>query len=777
MTLHNRIFWVALMASTAFGASAHAQEAPEGVSAVDEIVVTARKRDETLQDVPLTITAFSEREIESKGLNSLADISSFSPGLLYTEQGSQRGGRSESVIRFRGMDTNDITPSRALASAFVDGVYVAGGLSSIALDEVARVEVIKGPQSAYFGRTTFGGAINFVTRPISEDFETRAAFSAAEGNEYDVSGSVEGALVADVLSARISARYYSAGGRYKSIADGGRLGAEETKSVSLSLSLRPSSTLDIRVRGFYAEDDDGPATTFTLTNMYHNCGPFPGGVTTYICGTIPVVKEFGTNTVIDPVPYDILVNNSRNSPALAAGPKLDHMGLRRNSLRGSIAADWEMPIENTTLSFVAGYGKIEQRRLMDLDYTPSKVWLESHFQDIEDTSLELRLSNEQPRFRWMLGLSYFTMKFSTPSGASISYAYPSQFNPGHYFGNQSITTDDIKTSAIFGSGTYDLTDTVNFSFEARYQSDKLKKGVANSASVNETFSAFLPRAILQWTPSNSTNLYLTYAEGNKPGDFNSNLITLTPAQLAQAQASTGASIAVGEEDLVNYEFGWKQSLFDRRVSLNIATYYMIWKNQQTRTTAAVSDPTVPSGFRSIPVVISAGKTALWGLEFEGSWAVTPSFTLSGTFNYAASEYKQFLCGFCRNVTGTTDMSGNESPRFPKYSGSISADYRNRLTNDFDWFARVDAIYTGSAWDEAFNLAKTADFWRANIRVGIEDERWRGEIFVKNLFDDRNYLSAARFTDFARGDFSLTHFTTNVSPADPRQIGMRVSVKL
>ncbi len=741
---------------------------------LEEITVTARKQSEKLQDVPLTVTAFSEEDIERAGLRSLTDISAFSPGLYYSEQGSQRGGRSESVIRFRGMDTNDITPARALASAFVDGVYVSGGLSSISLEEVERVEVIKGPQSAYFGRTTFGGAVNFITRPVSDVFSGRASLTVAEDGEYDVTGSIEGPVIADSVAARLTARYYTKDGRYTSPADGGRVGGEETKSADGTVEWRPTDNLSLRLRAHVARDEDGPATTFALTSDYHNCGPFfPGGVT-YICGDLPIVDYLGTNTVLDPVPYDIYVNNSRNSAALDRGPSLDHLGLRRDTEQVSLAGDWLLP-NDMTLSFVGSYGSIEQRRLMDLDYTPEKIWLEAHFQDTQDRNVELRLSRQEDRFKWLVGLSYFTMDFSTPNGASIGYLYPNATFPAGFFLDQVVSTTNIDTQAIFGSVGYDITDHWNLSLEARYQKDKTDQGTVGSANLEKSYDNFLPRVILQWQPTDETNVYLTYAKGNKPGDFNSNLIPLTPSQFAEAQAQTGASLFVGEEELKNYEIGLKQSLFDHRVQINVAMYFMDWLNQQTRTTAVITDPTNPAGKRTVPVTITAGQTYLNGIELEAHWRATTALTLGTTFNWAGSEYQEFDCGFCARVTGDGDMSGNETPRFPEFSGTVSADYIAPLGDSSDWFARADLIYTGSSWDEAFNLAKNPESWRTNLRGGVVMDRVRIEAFVTNLFDDDTYLSAARFTDFTLGNFNLNNFVTNVVPADPRKVGVRVSV--
>lgn len=770
---------IAIAAALATPAAAvQAQSSPEGSSLmVEEILVTARKRSENLQELPLAVSAFSESDIESMGLRSLENLSQFSPGMKFSKQGTQRGGRSESVVRFRGMDTNDVTPARALASVFMDGIYVSGGLSSISMDEVSRVEVIKGPQSAYFGRNTFGGAVNFVTRPISDAFESRVSLTAAQDNEYDVMGSVEGGLVDDLLSARIVGRYYTTDGRYTSVADGGRLGAEETKSLSLGFDLTPSDVVDVRLRAFYSEDDDGAPATFAVTREHHNCGPFPGGTLTYICGKVPSVKSFGVNTRLDARGREIYVDNIFNSRSLEYGPELDHLGLRRDIFRSSVAVDWQLPYENTTLSATGGYATLEQRRLLDLDGTPQQLWLESNFQDIEDTSLELRLTQERDRLRWMAGLSYFTLDFTTPSGASVGYLYPSASAPTGYFLDQPISTYEALTTAMFGSVSYDLTDQWNVSLEGRYQRDEVDQGNASGVPLKETFSNFLPRVILQWTPGDYTNIYGTYALGNKPGDFNAALLSLTPAQQAEVQATTGAQLTIGEEELESFELGFKQSLFDRRVQINAAAYYMKWKNQQTRTLAFITDPAVPSGTRSVPITVAAGKTDLWGLELETEWRMTEIATLNGSFNYAASEYKDFTCVFCERVVGTSDMAGNETPRYPKYSGSLGLDLFAPLNTTMDWFARADVVYTGRAWDEAFNLAYNDEFWRMNVRAGLSGNRWRAELFVNNLFDDDTYQGAARQSDFTNGLVGTNRFVTNVTPAESRQVGIRFSLKM
>ncbi len=760
---------------TAFGApggAALAQDAGAN-EGIEEIVVTARKRGESLLEAPITITSFSSNDIEKIGMRDLEDIAAYAPGLYYTEQGNVRGGRYTSVVRFRGMDINDVSPVRQLASVFIDGVYVAGGVTAISTDDVERVEVIKGPQSAYFGRSTFGGAVNFITRdPSTTESAGTVKLRLAEDDDYEVSGSVDIPLIEEKLAARVTGRYYTAGGRWESAADGGRLGEQETTSVGFSVVATPNDNLRVRFRGNYAEDEDGLSPTFALDGSYHNCGPFGAGTVSYICGELPYVGDIPLNTPLTGTPRDVFVNNIFDSPAVAADPVLDHTGMERDALRMSLTADWDIGDTPYTASLLLGYNSIEQRRLNDLDHTGENVWLESNFQDIEDRTLEATLSYEKDRLTWLVGANYFNMEYAAPVGQSIGWLYPQPFLPNGFFFDQAIGENDVTTIGLFGAVSYALTDTVNVSVEARYQEDEIEETAGTVLS--ETFTNFLPRVILQWQPTDQTNLYFTYAKGNKPGNFNNNVVGLNETQRQQVQEQTGATEFVDEGELDNYEVGIKQSFLDGRAFVSAAVYFMQWSNQQTQTTAVVDDPTSPVGFRTIPVIIVAGETDLWGLELEGNWAISERWSARGTFNWAASEYQVFECQFCARVTGTADMSGNETPRYPEFSGSLGLEYVAPARNGSEWYARADLVYTGSTWTEAFNLAETEAYWTANARVGIDSMDWRFELFVNNVFDEEAYRGAARFTDFTTGTFDLSRFVTTVTPLEPRQFGVQIT---
>jgi len=159
---------------------------------LEEIVVTARKREENLQEIPIAITAISKIDIQEANITGLEDISNLAPGFYFFSQGQNQPGRYNTQLRFRGLNQAQFSPSFETGALFIDGVYVLNGGTSLSMMDIERVEVIKGPQSAYFGRNTFGGAVNFITRdPSMEEFSGSIEATATARSKYDISGIVE----------------------------------------------------------------------------------------------------------------------------------------------------------------------------------------------------------------------------------------------------------------------------------------------------------------------------------------------------------------------------------------------------------------------------------------------------------------------------------------------------------------------------------------------------------------------------------------------------------
>jgi iron complex outermembrane recepter protein len=265
---------VATVLASAFALPAvvHAAPAPAPQAlTLEEIVVTARKREEVLQEVPIAVTAFSAAALQSIGMRNLEDIALRTPGLQFSEQAGQIAGRFNCSIRFRGMNVNSEQAVYQLGALFIDGIYVASGCSGIGSEDLERVEVVKGPQAVYFGRNTFGGAVNYVTKDPGNEWGAKVSASVAEDDDYEYTGSIEGPILQDKLAFRLSGRYYDRGNTFTSnFGDG--LGEQKTRSVALKLTATPTDALKIGVRAYYGEDRDGPsAGGFISGNLNDTC--------------------------------------------------------------------------------------------------------------------------------------------------------------------------------------------------------------------------------------------------------------------------------------------------------------------------------------------------------------------------------------------------------------------------------------------------------------------------------------------------------------------------
>lgn len=611
------------------GASGYAQEADNAL-VLEEVTVTARKTEERLIEAPLSITAFTAADIEKKGFATLEDVARSAPGVQYSNQGGQIPGRYNSAIRFRGMNVNSDSPSLQLGSLFVDGVFVLGGTQSIPYDDVERIEVIKGPQSATYGRSTFGGAINYITRtPSLTEYSGRLSVSSATYSDNDVSASFEGPILEDKLSFRIGGRYYNRGAVYTAT-DGGGLGEESSKSVALTLNFQPTEALSIKARGFHAIDDDGPMMG-GLVNGWRNDSCTGKTITTqdplfpsarprnYICGAVPelgVAKNiFGTTSIIDQVTtlfprqaalngtpnfvYDNLV--ARPSDSRIDVPKIDKIGLVRTVTRFSVAGTYEFA-GGYELAFQAGKNELKANWIRPFGLTPAGYWMSRDPQDSEDESYEIRITSPRDqKLTWLAGVNAYEQTFlQSGSGGDATWlcfslvpaAAGSPCSRSNFFTPNSLAqnTDKVKTEGLFASVAYQLTDAWSVSIEGRQQNDKTTRAIFSASPASIEDDRFLPRAIARWTPSDQTNVYASYAKGILPGVINAEISQATPREAAQYQRLfPGISGVVEGDKLDMYELGWKQQWLDRRAQTNLAVYWGKWKNQKGRSAFIVQE--------------------------------------------------------------------------------------------------------------------------------------------------------------------------------------------
>jgi iron complex outermembrane receptor protein len=529
------------------------------------IIVTARKQEETILDVPVAITAFSEDQIEAMGLDDIKDLTDFTPGFKY-EAFSGFPGRIDNSPRFRGISVNSTDPTRQTATVFVDGVFVAGGAQGIQFSEIERIEIIKGPQSAYFGRNTFGGAINYVTKTPGNKLAGNASAQLTADGSYELEGGIEGPLVRDVLSVRIGGAFHDARGDFENAVDGGEIGREKTWSVGGTLFFKPSADFNGKLRVHYFENDDGPPAFGFNGVAEHNCGPF-GGVKRLICGDVRINKPALNTRLSDPLFAALQKLIALN------GKHRRTVGLDRQSLRVSGQFEYVIPGTDVTINSISAYNYEEANFLRDVDEQAANVFFTYGGRQFEDYSQELRFSGSGlgDRMHWSLGGSYFNQRY-TNNGASGLVAAT------RWLGTGAPQETNIETLGVFGGLDFDITDSFTIAVEGRYQSDKISEDVSIIDSVpglKDEFNNFLPRVILSYKPNDKALLYASYSKGNLPGGFNGEVIELTQSQLSKLLAiDPTVESSFGEEKLENWELGAKTSFAENRGFVSSAVYYM-----------------------------------------------------------------------------------------------------------------------------------------------------------------------------------------------------------
>jgi iron complex outermembrane receptor protein len=811
---------LALSASLATSVRAQSpQQTAQAAPGLEEIVVTARKREEALLEIPISITAFTAADIERADVFDLREVTRLSPGMNFQNVGGNGpGGRYNPNLFFRGMTPTAPLPRQQTGAVFVDGVYVLGGVTSVNTVDVERVEVIKGPQSAYFGRNTFGGAVNFITQNPGDALKGKISAEAATRDSFDTSLSVEGPLIEGKLAARASVLLHKKGAHYTAT-DGGELGEEKTESVTGTLYATPSDNFWVRLRVHYQEDNDSPAATAHLSGGLHgsSCAGFTGqgrtgtGAPTtftigqpYFCGSIPKLTQLPRDVVSSNTSLaspllaslgnpnalvNAFINNSLNNPLVRRAPRIDRFGMVREILRVNAQTEYTFA-NDIALGVNFGINTNDTNTITDPDRSDFENAYTTSPALFEDKTLEVRLTSAQTgAFRWLVGGNYYRGDFDAHTNGSVVYQVrqnPTLPQATAPFQNAPANRDGerARVSAAFGSIEYDVFDWMTLTGEIRYQKDKTKVQPSNPTSLTATFKDWLPRVIADFKLDPDTTLYASWSKGVLPGQFNPGYSTQTPFVRAQIEAAfPGVKDLLDSQRIESFEIGAKQQLLDNRLQYAVAGYYMKWRNLISGSAIVVQS--VPNGpFVVNTGVLIPGSADLYGIEFESTAVLTDAWDVNLRFNYQGSELKTLFDPFIAGLTsGVTRFDGNEFARVPKWSGSLSSTYRADLTGDWDWFLRGDATYTGGMWESVANIVKTNDYIRVNARLGVERDDLALELFVKNLFDDKNWdygfrsvsfrePGGALFVRLPNGTFNFQQGII-VQPPDKREFGVRL----
>lgn len=747
----------ALLAQPAF-AQAGAQTATDGVASpetaatpdpsADDIVVTARRRAESLQDVPLTVNALSQAQIERQSISDLADVAARTPGLQFNDG----LGQGDARIALRGQ-SNIRAASRPSVAILVDGIDVPfqGGLNTESLD-IARIEVVKGPQSALFGRGVIAGAINYVTR--RPEFETSGFVQGEVGTRelYDVRGRINLPL-SDTVAVAASARYKFFDGFFRNRLSGRRtVGDEEVKAGVFSILLKPDDTFDAYARVSYSDEYLGQAQRHTVES----------------------------NQQVGPLPANIwYVGRVRTDTNLIRHNADDYAGFTRKVLFTSLAMDKDLG--GAVLSSLTAFNRT--RRIADVDNdfqgsTSFDVPFSTVFQNnnrfdgrrtIKNLSQEFRLASpDGNRFSWLIGGFYLDQSIrameTTIRGTIIQ--------PGQQ--RRTPLAENTETRAIFGSLGYRFSEQFSVTGELRWNRDETDVNTENLVGApffrKNSWRAWLPRVTVEYKPSRDLLLYASAAKGNKPGGFNT-------AVGAGAISLPERFIPFEEENAWAYEVGIKSTLLDGMVTLNAAVFHVDSKNLQVDDQyIEVRNPAVPGGpvNPALPISLggtagytsNAGKAKVTGFEVEVTVRPAQGLSIAAGYSYNPSRIYDYQDTRARAI-GVSTLGKRQLPFSADHSANANIYYETPVTDRWTVFGEATGRYRSTQYGSVTEFEETGSRFVADLRAGIRSERIEFTAFVTNVFDN---LRAESVAPFVNPQTTFRNFLVTVP--NPRQGGVR-----
>jgi iron complex outermembrane receptor protein len=785
---------------------------------LEEITVTARQRPETQVSVPISMQVFSEAKIRAAGIFDLNALQ-YQAGFTFQQAASTAGaGREFPALIFRGLQSTYGGGQDNSGSLFVDGIYVSAGQASIDTIDVSRIEVLKGPQNVYFGKNTFGGAINFITANPSDVYQGEIDASGSVRGSYNVNATAEGPLIPNLLTGRLTVLDYEKAAQYQS-PDSGALGEERTLGVTGTLYATPADGLWFRFRGHYQQDNDSAADIgFIPGSVYGTAcnggaGTNAAGKTVpihlaspYFCGSIPSLGDVGTsvldqNTLV-PQPFlDSLQTNNfggnTHDPILPKAPELDHSGLRRNLEQYSAQMGYELPF-GANFAANVGYNGSQSMDIWDLDRSPVGAFINAQPVVSHDLTADARIVTDQSYWiRGLVGATFYHSSYELLQDDDNFYGFDRTTSPFGPFGLYSGTSvqyanyedETDNTKAVFASLDVDIFKWLTATAEGRYQEDTIRDRALTGATYQKTFDNALPRYIIKFHPEKTWDFYASYSEGIQPAVLQTSYIDADPAARAYLDKIVpGASEYTLLPSLKSYEIGAKQVLFDGRVGYGIALYDEKWENQQT--SAAVFNPVgcgQTTGTAACPLPTSgsflylSNNAEIKGVEFNGAVQITPQWSADIEVDYKHAKWLEYYNSTLSTFTGgVSHFNGNTMSRVPDWQGVFSTSYHDKLTEDWNWYARVQVTFQGSMYESDVDIGKTDPYARVNASLGVTRGPLSIELYGINILNDKNWDFASRVPELNTNAALETNYGQYmgvlVQAPDVPDVGLKVRYK-
>jgi len=694
-------------------ASPLAMSAQNPSLALEEILVTAQRRSENLQDVPISITAFSSDHLKDSGVSRFDALVDFIPNVNYNTNASIRATQ----ITMRGIvsDANSIGVDQA-AGVYVDGVYMGRPTTiNTGLYDVERVEVLRGPQGTLYGKNVVAGAINFITRKPDQELSGDLSLTYGNFDNTIMYGALNAPLVEDRLFLRVSAQYEQRDGYLENLAGPDNNDADN-QNARLGLLYQASDNLELLLRADWAKD---------RTNQ----GAGELAIVSPIFAQAPFNVTPGHPMYVPDDAFDYKIADARSSFQ------------DRDVFGTSLEINWT--IGGGVLTAISAYREFEWDNFQTSDGSPFDIFGTGILEDQEQFSQEIRFSSGVgDRFEYVVGAYYFDMDLYAEPTATVgidALSVPAFGGaPLGSFPGPSISKllPDINNEsfAFFGQAHYQLTERLTVSAGLRYTNEEKSivysvlpdfvivapiDPAVKTASISE--DVYTPMLSLSYRLSDTALGYFTYAEGFKAGGFNAFDFDF---------ANDDGSVPEFDPEFANsYELGVKSDLMEGRLRLNAAVFFMDYQDLQVNQRLEDED-----GFFFFRTS-NAAEAEITGLEVELSAKVTEGLDINISYGYSDAEYKSFVVD---EATGV-DFSGNSLVLSPENTFGFTAQYVRPLANGWDLMGRLEYSYRDSSYSDQANTTILENNSRdlVNARLGFDnkDAGIRVIAWVRNAFEE------------------------------------------
>lgn len=731
-------------------------------TALEEIVVTAQRRAESLQDSPIAITTVTANDIRSRNMEDISQVANVTPNLTFDTVASTTGA-SSSVIFIRGIGQLDFAlTTDPGVGVYVDGVYIARSVGGV-LDvvDIQQIEVLRGPQGTLFGRNTIGGALNITSRKPAAEFGGELQVSGGNNGRREARASFD-LPASESLQTRVVAMIKQRDGFVRGDQDGRELGEEDRKAVRFSATAALADNFKIDFSADYTHIDEQSAASI-LVDVNElppgsNCNPLLNPNANGNCiGGGPTMAWLWNNADV-PIsgftlpPFDQRwVRSLGDDRTSGTGPN----GVNLEIGGAALTAAWEL--DNLTLKSIFSYRKTDGSFERDGDSSPAQILhTENPEYKQEQLSAELQAVGSlwDGRLTYVAGVYYFD-----ESGRDRVFVFlPPSFA---YVDNLSIV--DSTSIAGYGQATFAVTDDLNLTAGIRYNRDKKKVDLEQYFIVSgpvgsdtfggapigtqiplipvgvskDTFNNVSPKIGIDYKFSESTLGYASVTRGFKSGGFNFRYLL-----------PRNSVLGYRPETVTSYEVGLKWEGFDRRVRLNSAAFYAEYKNIQT----IIYE-------NGAPLTQNAGAAEIKGFEIELDAVITEGLRVASGIGFTDAEYTK-VPAFDPNLFEFIQVTKDKKlPKTPKWSFNAAVMYSFPLGSMGDLLLRADWTHVTGVYNDAQNAPQLYQSARSNVDLSAtfdsSDDRWSLQAGVKNLTDKRYILGGD-------ANFGLGHFEANIN---------------